>query len=172
MDYDVIAYGNWLEFCKIGHYEFFNRYKKPRAVTIFATTANKELIAVEQVRVPHGQPVLEAPAGLVDGNESYFEAAKRELLEETGYGDGEILYAIENITTSPGICTEVIDIVMMANVKKIGEGGGLAEENEHIKIHLIPVNNIDNYLNDISRNILLDMKLLASLYYARLHCGF
>lgn len=167
MTHEVVFKGKWLEFRKEGTYEFFHRHNKPNAVVIFATTENRELIAVEQVRLPHGKPVLEAPAGLIDPGETYLQAAYREMMEETGYGEGFLIKTIENVTSSPGICTEQLQIVVMGGMKKIGEGGGLASENENIKIHLIPIDDIDCYLKNISNKVLLDMKLLASLHYIK-----
>ncbi len=167
-NYDILYQGKWLEMCKSGEYEFFHRHNKPKAVVVFGITTNNELIAVEQTRVPHACSVLEAPAGLVDAGETSKEAAIREMLEETGYGKGKIVKIIEDVTTSPGICTESLDVVLMKNLKKISLGGGLINENESIKVHLIPLNNIDKHLKHLSKYLKLDMKLLASLHYAKM----
>jgi 8-oxo-dGTP pyrophosphatase MutT (NUDIX family) len=166
MKYEVIALGKWLEFCKIGNYEFFHRHNKPNGVIVFATTTTDELIAVEQFRVPHGHNVLEAPAGLMDEGETPIQTARRELLEETGYGKGRVVKVFKNIAISPGICTETLNIVILEDVQKIGEGGGLKSENENIKVHLIPLHgDVFKYLKKMSKTCTIDLKLLTSLFY-------
>lgn len=59
-------------------------------VTIVAVTDRDEMLMVRQYRPAIEQPCLELPAGTVGGDESPAEAARRELLEETGYQAGEI----------------------------------------------------------------------------------
>ena len=54
-------------------------------INIIAITQELELILVEQFRFGINRKLVELPAGLMDGNESPIEAAKRELLEETGH---------------------------------------------------------------------------------------
>jgi ADP-ribose pyrophosphatase len=50
-----------------------------------ALTAEEKVLVVEQYRPALERYTLELPSGLVDPGESPAEAAKRELLEETGY---------------------------------------------------------------------------------------
>jgi 8-oxo-dGTP pyrophosphatase MutT (NUDIX family) len=59
-------------------------------VTIVAVTDKEELLLVRQYRPAVEQSCLELPAGTVDADESPAEAARRELLEETGYLADEI----------------------------------------------------------------------------------
>jgi len=55
------------------------------AVIIFAEHIDEsKLVLIRQFRVPINNYVLELPAGLVDGNEKFEEAVRRELKEETG----------------------------------------------------------------------------------------
>lgn len=44
-----------------------------------------EVVLVKQFRYPWGTISLENPSGLINKNETPIEAAKREILEETGY---------------------------------------------------------------------------------------
>ena len=57
----------------------------PDTINIIAITMRSELLLVEQFRFGIHRKLVELPAGLMDDNESPLEAAKRELLEETGY---------------------------------------------------------------------------------------
>src|SRR5688572_12645000 len=64
--------------------EDYNVVEEPNAVTIFALTAEKELLLVEQYKHGIGEICLEVPGGVMDKSEPLAEA-QRELLEETGY---------------------------------------------------------------------------------------
>ena len=56
----------------------------PDWVNILAITAEKEIVMVRQFRPGTEEITLELPAGVIDPGESPLNAAKRELLEETG----------------------------------------------------------------------------------------
>ena len=57
-------------------------------VNVIAMTPDGRSVMVEQYRFGIGGLTIEPPAGLVDPDEDSLAAAKRELLEETGYGGG------------------------------------------------------------------------------------
>jgi len=57
----------------------------PNWVNVVAITADNQFILVNQYRHGTNSVVLEIPGGVIDDGESPLEAAKRELLEETGY---------------------------------------------------------------------------------------
>ncbi|HUW78912.1 MAG TPA: GNAT family N-acetyltransferase [Candidatus Nanopelagicaceae bacterium] len=63
-----------------------------KTVAILALTTDNEVILVRQYRAGPNRVLDEMPGGYVDLDESPHDAARRELLEETGYeGDVEIL---------------------------------------------------------------------------------
>ena len=58
----------------------------PNWVNIVAVTENNEVILVKTYRHGIGKELIELPCGLIDNTDnSPLKAAKRELLEETGY---------------------------------------------------------------------------------------
>ncbi|NND34479.1 MAG: NUDIX hydrolase [Saprospiraceae bacterium] len=57
----------------------------PDTINVIALSRDLKWILVEQFRFGIDRCLIELPAGLMDGDESPLEAAKRELLEETGY---------------------------------------------------------------------------------------
>lgn len=63
---------------------FDGREEKIDAVIIVALHSSNRLVLVKQFRVPVNDYVYELPAGLIDGEESAYIAAERELMEETG----------------------------------------------------------------------------------------
>lgn len=64
------------------------------------------VVLVQQYRQPVGGETLELPGGGVDLAEDPREAARKELLEETGYR-AESLEHLTSVHTSPGRSTEV-----------------------------------------------------------------
>ena len=70
-------------------------------------------MVIRQYRVPINGYVIELPAGLVDGNESFEEAVKRELKEETGLDliDIDREGTKEKVYVSVGMTDESIALV-------------------------------------------------------------
>ena len=89
-------------------------------VQVIAIDIDGNLILVRQFRFGSSEISLEIPGGLVDGDEDYLDAAKRELLEETGYaGDAPIL--LKTILPNPAFQRNKLHIVLIKNCKKIAE---------------------------------------------------
>ena len=76
-------------------------------INIVALDTEGRSIMVDQYRFGISARTLETPGGMVDPGETPLEAAKRELLEETGYGGGtwRSLGAVEpNPAIHPHLC--------------------------------------------------------------------
>src|SRR4051812_13057290 len=109
---EVIAQGKFVRLIKRGKWEYASRTKVTGGVGIVAVTHDGKLILVEQDRPAIQKRVIEIPAGLAgdeDGMESedLAAAAKRELLEETGYEAAAMEYLCEG-PPSAGINDEII----------------------------------------------------------------
>lgn len=65
--------------------DLFYMLELPDYVSVIALTASRELLLVRQHRPVVGRETLELPSGHVDPGERPEDAARRELLEETGF---------------------------------------------------------------------------------------
>ena len=61
------------------------RAEAPAYVAIFGVRPDGLVVAIEEYKHGPGRVVLKVPAGIMEPGEDALEAARRELLEETGY---------------------------------------------------------------------------------------
>jgi ADP-ribose pyrophosphatase len=69
--------------------EDYHRVIFPDSVVIAAVTKDKEVVMSRQYLHGFGHTSIVLPAGMIDKEEEPFQAAKRELLEETGYASDD-----------------------------------------------------------------------------------
>jgi ADP-ribose pyrophosphatase len=86
----VLHSSKFLALIKEGHWEYVDRVNATGAALIVAVTPDEKVLLVEQYRIPVHARTIELPAGIIGDepdstNETIAEAARRELLEETGY---------------------------------------------------------------------------------------
>nr|MBP6309952.1 NUDIX hydrolase [Arenimonas sp.] len=148
------------------HWEFAERTHAGSAVIIIAKTPQNNLLFVEQFRIPLGANTIEMPAGLVgdtDANDTFELAAKRELLEETGW-QAESVEVLMVGPTSSGLSNELIAFVRASNLTRINTGGG--DETENITVHEIPVAEAAKWLvQKMAEGYAMDPKLWAGLWF-------
>ena len=108
----------------------------------------KDLIGlVEQFRVgalqsAQGPWTLECVAGLVEDGETPEVMARRELQEEAGITDAELIYITEYYPT-PGSCDEYVYLYCALCELGDAEGDfGLAGESEDIRLHVYPAQEV------------------------------
>ena len=80
----------------------------------------EKVLMVKQFRYPLKEALLELPAGKLEKNENPFEAAKRELKEETGY-IAKNWQDLGYVFTSPGYSDEKLYLYKAANLEFVGE---------------------------------------------------
>lgn len=162
--------GKFRRFLSVNSWEFVERLEDGGIVVIFGRTPDKKVVLVEQYRVPVGNHVIEFPAGLVSDlpqykNETYESAAKRELLEESGY-ETKKLTQIFCGPTSAATAADILTFFVATDLKKVGQGGG--DEYENIKVHTIPMSKVDGWLKKKTRQgLYIDPKVYAGLYFLK-----
>lgn len=119
----------------------------PDWVNIIAITDDGKYILEEQYRHGIKRVCVELPAGCVDHDETPLEAAKRELLEETGYGGGEWTPFGEYAPNTSGM-TAKCHTFIAKGVKKVSNQH--LEISEDIRIHLVEHDTIKELLENNS----------------------
>jgi ADP-ribose pyrophosphatase len=154
-----------------GRWSYVERRGNQQAAVIVARTAHSDsLVLIEQFRLPFARAVLEFPAGLIDPGENPEAAARRELLEETGYA-GEILAVSPAVSSTAGLTTETEYLVYM----RVGEApvqSPRPEGAERIRVLLLEPGGFASFLEECAREgRLLDAKLYVYLRERSLSAG-
>lgn len=164
----VVFQGKFLKLIRHGGWEFSQRTNCTGIVVIVAMTQDNRIILVKQFRPPVGRYCIELPAGLVNDQgkirkESLAAAAKRELLEETGY-EAKTLRKIMDGPGSPGSSCDIMSLFKAEGLKKVHEGGG--DHTEDIEVCEIPLAQIDAWLKKKEKEgCFIDPKVFAGLYF-------
>lgn len=122
-------------------------YQLPDAVVIvpFHTVRNK-MVIIREFRVPLDDYEYGFPAGLVDSGESVEQAARRELMEETGLTVSRFIKISPPIYSSAGMTDES---VAMVYVECAGEPSNSANtDSELIEIQFISSNEAMDLLSN------------------------
>jgi len=94
----------------------------PGAVAIVAVDDQDRILMIRQYRHPVGRMLWEIPAGLRDApGEDALMAAKRELLEETGY-QAKDWRMLTDYFSSPGFSTERLRVFLARDLAEVPEG--------------------------------------------------
>jgi len=113
--------------------------EKPNVVIIVATDSNNNIIVLHEYKYAAGKKLLTLPAGHIEKNEDTLSAAKRELLEETGFGSEE-LEEIGELYEYPTKDLHKIYVVRAKNV--IRKASLQHEETEMIEGQLLSVDEV------------------------------
>ena len=151
-------------------WEAVNRLNTKGVVVIIPITENNELILIKQYRPALDRYVIELPAGLVETNEDYMAAGKRELIEETGYSSDNISLLTEGVI-STGINTEQWKIVIAHKVKKVSRevlDKYSSDDNEDIEVLKVSLDSIFTELENLKRDdVEIDLRIYGLLELAK-----
>ncbi|NQU20533.1 MAG: NUDIX hydrolase [Candidatus Nealsonbacteria bacterium] len=164
----TIAQTKHVRFVDRDGWSFVERIGNTGIVCIVAKTTDGRLVLVEQYRPPVQRPVIELPAGLAgdlddQADETLQQAAERELLEETGYA-ASTWRRLVTVASSPGLTDEIVTFFLAEDLQRRSAGGGDASED--IRVHEIPLAEIEDWLSAISSaGSLIDARVYTGLYF-------
>jgi ADP-ribose pyrophosphatase len=130
------------------------------AVDSSTNPADPTILIERQYRHAAGQFMLELPAGSIDPGETPLAAAKRELIEETGFRAGKWSRLV-TFYASPGFVAEAMHIFLAENLK-----AGVAEPEEDEKIELLHIP-LSEMIDRIAAGKILDGKTIAGVLFYR-----
>ena len=113
--------------------------ERPDAAIVFPLTESGEVVLVRQYRPAIDRIELGLPAGLVEEGEEPEKAARRELLEETGYAGGE-WESLGALASSPSLKDNWAHLYLARGVKHTAHQQ--PDEYERLEIVLVPVEEI------------------------------
>jgi ADP-ribose pyrophosphatase len=126
------------------------------------------LVMVEEFRVPIGDYIFGFPAGLLDGDESIEEAARRELLEETGLEIVAVQRVSQPLFSSSGLSDETVAMAFVT-ARRSHHAKPSLEASEDLRVILLDFPEVCRLCNNGSAN--LDARAWMVLYfYQQLGC--
>ncbi len=118
--------------------------------------SDPDIILIRQYRHAAGQFLLELPAGRIDIGEAPLAAAKREMIEETGFR-ARRWTLLTKYFASPGFLGEWMQIYLAQDLR---EGVATPEDDEHIEIVRTPLSQAMEF---VAANKIHDGKTLIGL---------
>jgi ADP-ribose pyrophosphatase len=165
----ILAETKYLRLIDRDGWYFVERPMGSGVVIIVPITNDGNVVLVEQFRPAIGRTILELPAGLVGDEvgqeaEAMESAARRELIEETGYLAAKLEPLVDSIS-APGISSEVVSFYRATGLTKVGPGGGVASE--QIKVIEVPRAEVHTWLMARAREgAAIAVKVWAGLWLA------
>lgn len=108
----------------------------PSWANVIATTADDQLVLVEQYRHGIEKTTLEIPGGVVDEGETPRGSVERELLEETGYKSDSWTY-LGAVSSNPAILSNYTELYWAEDCT--WSATPALDQHEFIRTHLMPV---------------------------------
>jgi ADP-ribose pyrophosphatase len=174
----IISEGNFVRFVrtaytdssgKLREWESFERVNCNGIVVIVPVTDNNVVLLIRQFRPPVNGYVVEFPAGLNDKGETLEAAARRELIEETGYSASEMVFLTEGPMSS-GSSGEILTAFFARGLEF--KGIGERDETEDIEVLEVPMDRLEDTLSALrSEGDYVDLKIygLMELAKKRMH---
>lgn len=137
--------------------------ENPDWVNVIALTESQEVVFIEQFRHGIEKIILEIPGGMIDDGEDPEFAAKRELLEETGYSSENWIF-LGKSRPNPAIQNNTIYHFLALNSEKTEETS--FDEHENAVTKLEKIENVEPLLKN-GENV--HSLVLAAFYFFSLY---
>ena len=135
------------------------------AVVVIALTKDGDLLFEKNWRAAIESCVIQFPAGLRDlEGESEEEAARRELLEETGYAVTELIPVFLSPLSAALTSTRAMHF-FAPDVEFVGKPAG--KDTEEIEVLRVPVGEADEFLLNLPEGVELDLRVPGILWLMR-----
>ena len=140
----------------------------PDWVNVIAVTEEGEFIMIEQYRHGLGEVQMEICAGVVEKGEHHLDAAKRELMEESGFGGGK-WRLLTVLSGNPSTTNNLTYCYVAEGVKKISDQH--LDRTEDVAVRILSRNDVENLLRkDVMKQSLMVAPLLRYLPVLHLNC--
>lgn len=131
----------------------------PDWVTVLAITKEDKVVMIRQYRHASGEVAVEIPAGVIDNEDiDPLTAAKRELLEETGYGNGKWEFFMKT-SANPGTHTNYCHTFLATDVDLVQDQ--MLDRTEEIEVVLFELDEVEEMLE---KNEIIQSLHAAPLY--------
>ena len=150
---------------KTREWESFERINCNGIVAIVPVTDNNDTLLIRQFRPPVNNYVIEFPAGLNDKGDTIEEAARRELLEETGYSAKKMIFLTEGPMSS-GASGDILTVFLAKELEF--KGIGQRDETEDIEVLRVPIDKLEAELFRLnSEGSYIDLKIFGLIELAK-----
>jgi ADP-ribose pyrophosphatase len=130
----------------------------PGSAVMMAVDDRKRILLVEQYRMPARRKLWELPAGKLDPGENALKAAKRELIEETGYR-AKKWEKLVDFYPSPGYVGEKMTIFLATDLTA---GEATPMDDEQIVSRWFSAKEIEERIRS---NKIIDSKTMIGYFY-------
>jgi len=165
-DREVIREGRHLVFLRRGGWEYVEHRTAPEAAMVVAVTPAEEVVLVEEFRPALNAPCVSLPSGLIgdEGPEEAIDAARRELLEETGH-EAPTWHRLARGPGSAGQSSEMVTFFLAEGARHSGEQA--AHDRGKIRVHVVPLAQLPAWARmREAAGAAVDPKIWAGLFLA------
>ena len=141
----------------------FHTISAPDWVNILALTEKDEVVMIRQYRHGIDEITWELPGGMIDQGEEPEEAARRELLEETGY-EAEEIRIIGSVQSNPAYFNNLNYTVLARGARRVASQS--LDEFEEIHVAVYSLDQIERMLRN---GEILHALVVSAFYWYQLY---